>query len=137
MVADQRKCRTGWSSRGGTDQSAREWGGGLRVEVEARPHESRATDMRNGNRRGNSWIAPRCGARTRRGTATDQLQFDEGRFYAHDIVDFGFLDLVRLGVHVANDPNVSMSIAPRGSASDSNASVQYSPENQSSLCELA
>ena len=33
-------------------------------------------------------------------------------FYAHDVVDFGFLDLVRLGVVAPDDPNVSTSLAP-------------------------
>lgn len=52
------------------------------------------------------------------------LHFDEGDFYAHDVVDFGFLDLVRLGVLAANDPNVSTSLSPSASAFDGNSTVQ-------------
>ena len=39
------------------------------------------------------------------------LCFQEGCFYAHDVADFGFLDLVRLGVVAPGDPNVSASVA--------------------------
>ena len=53
-----------------------------------------------------------------------QLQFDEGSFYAHDVVDFGFLDLVRLGERVPSDSNVSISLSPTASASDGNSAVQ-------------
>ena len=43
---------------------------------------------------------------------------------AHDIADFGFLDLVRLGVVAPDDPNVSTSLAPTAAASDGNSTVQ-------------
>jgi hypothetical protein len=36
--------------------------------------------------------------------------FQEGCFVAHDVADFGFLDLVRLGVFPPNDPKVSTSL---------------------------
>jgi glucoamylase len=55
---------------------------------------------------------------------SDQLCFQEGCFYARDVVDFGFLDLVRLGERLPNDSNVSISLAPSASASDSNSTVQ-------------
>ena len=52
------------------------------------------------------------------------IHFDEGDFLAHDIADFGFLDLVRLGVVAPDDPNVSTSLAPTAAASDGNSTVQ-------------
>jgi glucoamylase len=60
---------------------------------------------------------------------SDQLCFQEGCFYAHDIVDFGFLDLVRLGERLPNDSNVSMSLSPTASASDGNSTVQVTMPN--------
>jgi glucoamylase len=55
---------------------------------------------------------------------TDRLCFQEGCFFAHDIADFGFLDLVRLGVRMPNDANVAVSLSPTASASDGNSTVQ-------------
>ena len=55
---------------------------------------------------------------------SETLGFDEGDFFAHDIVDFGFLDLVRLGVVAPDDPKVSASLSPSASASDGNSTVQ-------------
>ena len=52
------------------------------------------------------------------------IHFDEGDFLAHDIADFGFLDLVRLGVIAPDDANVSSSLSPSASASDGNSTVQ-------------
>ena len=52
------------------------------------------------------------------------LHFNEGNFFAHDVADFGFLDLVRLGVVAPDDINVSTSLAPSASASDGNSTVQ-------------
>jgi glucoamylase len=57
------------------------------------------------------------------------IQFNEGHFFAHDIADFGFLDLVRLGVIAPNDPNVSTSLSPSASASDGNSTVQVTMPN--------
>jgi len=57
------------------------------------------------------------------------IRFDEGDFLAHDVADFGFLDLVRLGVVAANDPNVSSSLLPSASASDGNSAVQVTMPN--------
>ena len=59
----------------------------------------------------------------------EQICFDEGCFYAHDVVDFGFLDLVRLGERLPNDFNVSISLAPTASASDGNSTVQVTMPN--------
>jgi glucoamylase len=58
-----------------------------------------------------------------------QIQFDEGKFYAHDIVDFGFLDLVRLGERLPNDSNVSLSLSPTAAAFDGNSAVQVTMPN--------
>jgi glucoamylase len=60
---------------------------------------------------------------------SDQLCFQEGCFYAHDVVDFGFLDLVRLGERLPNDSQVSMSLSPTASASDGNSTVQVTMPN--------
>ena len=38
------------------------------------------------------------------------IHFDEGDFLAHDVADFGFLDLVRLGVVAPDDTNVATSL---------------------------
>jgi len=61
--------------------------------------------------------------------ASDRLHFDEGYFYAHDVVDFGFLELVRLGERLPNDANVLRSLLPSASASDSNSTVQVTLPN--------
>jgi glucoamylase len=55
--------------------------------------------------------------------------FDEGCFYARDVVDFGFLDLVRLGERLPNDANVATSLSPTTSASDGNSTVQVKMPN--------
>jgi glucoamylase len=60
---------------------------------------------------------------------TDQLCFQEGCFYEHDIVDFGFLDLVRLGVRLPNDSNISTSLSPTASALDNNSTMQVTMPN--------
>jgi glucoamylase len=52
------------------------------------------------------------------------LHFNEGNFFAHDVADFGFLDLVRLGVVAPDDTKVATSLAPSAAASDSNSTVQ-------------
>ena len=57
------------------------------------------------------------------------LHFNEGNFFAHDVADFGFLDLVRLGVVAPDDINVSTSLAPSAAASDSNSTVQVTMPN--------
>jgi hypothetical protein len=44
-------------------------GEGVRMPTDEKPHQSRAVLMKNGNPRGDWWNAPRCAARTRRGTA--------------------------------------------------------------------
>ncbi|MBO0840551.1 MAG: glucan 1,4-alpha-glucosidase, partial [Sciscionella sp.] len=60
---------------------------------------------------------------------TDQLCFQEGCYYQHDVVDMGFLELVRLGVEPATDANVAASIAPTESAFDGNSSVKVTLSN--------
>ena len=57
------------------------------------------------------------------------LHFDEGDFFAHDVADFGFLDLVRLGVLAPDDPIVSTSLSPSASAFDGNSTVQVTMPN--------
>ena len=57
------------------------------------------------------------------------LCFQEGCFYAHDVADFGFLDLMRLGVVAPDDANVSTSLAPSATASDGNSTVQVTMPN--------
>jgi glucoamylase len=57
------------------------------------------------------------------------LHFDEGDFYAHDVVDFGFLELVRLGVVGPDNANVSTSISPSALAFDGNSAVQVTMPN--------
>ena len=57
------------------------------------------------------------------------IHFNEGDFIAHDVADFGFLDLVRLGVVAPNDPNVEASLAPSAVASDGNSMVQVTMPN--------
>ncbi len=59
----------------------------------------------------------------------DRLCFQEGCFYAHDVADFGFLDLVRLGVLPPDDFVASMSIPATASASDGNSTVQVATPN--------
>ncbi|MGW4486371.1 glycoside hydrolase family 15 protein [Amycolatopsis sp. NPDC004368] len=53
-----------------------------------------------------------------------QICFDEGCFFEHNVVDFGFLDLVRLGVRAPADPTIAASIAPTAAALDGNAPRQ-------------
>jgi glucoamylase len=60
---------------------------------------------------------------------TGCLSFQEGCFRAHDVVDFGFLELVRLGERPPNDANVVMSLSPTASASDGNSTVQVTMPN--------
>ena len=60
---------------------------------------------------------------------SDQLCFQEGCFYARDVADFGFLDLVRLGVFLPNDPSVSTSVSPTALASDGNSTLQVTMYN--------
>jgi hypothetical protein len=61
--------------------------------------------------------------------ASASLCFQEGCFFAHDVADFGFLDLVRLGVVPPDDPNVSTSLSPSASAFDGNSTVQVTMPN--------
>jgi glucoamylase len=57
------------------------------------------------------------------------IHFNEGDFLAHDVADFGFLDLVRLGVVAPDDSNVTTSFAPSAAASDGNSMVQVTMPN--------
>ncbi|RZS34315.1 glucoamylase [Herbihabitans rhizosphaerae] len=54
----------------------------------------------------------------------DQICFQEGCFFERDVVDFGFLELVRLGVLPADDPTVAASVRPTAAAHDGNAPLQ-------------
>jgi glucoamylase len=58
---------------------------------------------------------------------SETLHFQEGDFLAHDVADFGFLDLVRLGERPPNESNVSTSLSPTASASDGDSTVQVTP----------
>ncbi len=60
----------------------------------------------------------------------DRLCFQEGCFYAHDVADFGFLELIRLGVLPPNDFVASLSIPAAASASDGNSTVQVTMPNR-------
>jgi glucoamylase len=55
--------------------------------------------------------------------------FQEGCFFAHDIVDFGFLDLVRLGVRLPDESTISTSLSPSALAFDGNSTVQVALPN--------
>jgi glucoamylase len=55
---------------------------------------------------------------------TDQLCFQEGCYYQHDVVDLGFLDLVRLGVRSPDDADVANSLAAGVTGTDGNSSMQ-------------
>lgn len=59
----------------------------------------------------------------------DRLCFQEGCFYDHDVVDFGFLDLVRLGAQMPTDTAVATSLAPAAAAFDGNSTVQVMMTN--------
>lgn len=58
-----------------------------------------------------------------------QICFDEGCFFEHDVVDAGFLDLVRLGIRSAGDSTIAGSISPAASAFDGNSAVQVTLPN--------
>lgn len=60
---------------------------------------------------------------------TECISFQEGCFYARDVVDFGFLDLVRLAVRLPGDSNVSTSLSPTAAASDGNSAMQVTAAN--------
>ncbi|MEC3979313.1 glycoside hydrolase family 15 protein [Amycolatopsis sp. H20-H5] len=60
---------------------------------------------------------------------TAQICFDDGCYYERDVVDFGFLDLVRLGIRPAADATVAASIAPTAAAYDGNAPMQVTTPN--------
>ena len=61
--------------------------------------------------------------------SSDRLEFQDGRFFARDVADFGFLELIRLGERPPNDPNVSTSLSPTAAASDGNSTVQVTMPN--------
>jgi glucoamylase len=58
-----------------------------------------------------------------------QICFDDGCYYEHDVVDFGFLDLVRLGVRPASDATIAGSVAPTAAAFDGNSTMQVTLPN--------
>ncbi|HEX3789906.1 MAG TPA: glycoside hydrolase family 15 protein [Pseudonocardiaceae bacterium] len=53
-----------------------------------------------------------------------QICFQEGCYYAHDVVDLGFLDLVRLGVRAPADSEVATSLAATVAGTDGNSTMQ-------------
>lgn len=55
---------------------------------------------------------------------SDHLCFIDGSYVAHDVADFGFLELVRLGERLPNDSSVATSLSPTASASDGNSTVE-------------
>jgi glucoamylase len=59
----------------------------------------------------------------------DQICFLEGCFFDHDVVDLGFLDLVRLGVLAPADATVSTSLAATVQGSDGNSTMQVTMPN--------
>jgi len=61
--------------------------------------------------------------------STDTLCFQEGCFFQHDVVDFGFLDLIRLGVRSPGDGTVMTSLGPTASAFDNNSTEQVTMPN--------
>ncbi|MCU1684570.1 MAG: glucan 1,4-alpha-glucosidase [Amycolatopsis sp.] len=60
---------------------------------------------------------------------TGQICFDDGCYYEHDVVDAGFLDLVRLGVRSASDPTIAASVGPTAAAFDANSPMQVTLPN--------
>jgi glucoamylase len=58
-----------------------------------------------------------------------QICFDEGCFFEHDVVDFGFLDLVRLGIRSPSDPVIASSVTAAAAAFDGNATMQVTLGN--------
>jgi glucoamylase len=60
---------------------------------------------------------------------SQSLCFQEGCYFAHDVADFGFLELVRLGVVAPGDSNVATSLSPSASAFDGNAAVEVATQN--------
>lgn len=55
---------------------------------------------------------------------TDTICFQEGCYYEHDVVDLGFLDLVRLGVLAPGDGGVSSSVSASVLGTDGNSTMQ-------------
>ncbi len=60
---------------------------------------------------------------------SDQICFLEGCFFDHDVVDLGFLDLVRLGVLAPGDASVSTSLAASVTGTDGNSTMQVTMPN--------
>ncbi|GAA3563134.1 glycoside hydrolase family 15 protein [Amycolatopsis ultiminotia] len=58
-----------------------------------------------------------------------QICFDDGCFHERDVVDFGFLDLVRLGLRDPGDPTIAGSLAPTAAAADANSPMQVTLPN--------
>lgn len=60
---------------------------------------------------------------------THQICFQEGCYYQHDVVDLGFLELVRLGVLAPGDASVSTSLAAAVQGTDGNSTMQVTLPN--------
>lgn len=52
-----------------------------------------------------------------------QICFQAGCYYAHDVVDLGFLELVRLGIRAPGDAEVASSLAATVTGSDGNSTM--------------
>ena len=61
--------------------------------------------------------------------SSNTLCFQEGCYYQHDVVDLGFLDLVRLGVAAPGDANVATSLANSVLGTDGNSTMQVTMSN--------
>jgi glucoamylase len=59
----------------------------------------------------------------------DQICFQEGCYYEHDVVDLGFLDLVRLGVLAHGDAGVAGSVAASVAGTDGNSTMRVTMPN--------
>lgn len=60
---------------------------------------------------------------------SDQICFQEGCYYAHDVVDLGFLDLVRLGIVAPADGSVATSLAASVTGTDGNSTMRVTMPN--------
>jgi glucoamylase len=60
---------------------------------------------------------------------SDTLCFQEGCYHQHDVVDLGFLELVRLGVDAPADANVASSLAASVLGTDGNSTMRVTLPN--------
>jgi glucoamylase len=60
---------------------------------------------------------------------SDTICFQEGCYFQHDIVDLGFLDLVRLGVLAHGDTGIAGSVTAGVAGTDGNSTMQVTMAN--------